>query len=392
MMVSCLLALLAAGCHSSLQQESATPEILPLADDKPQEKLARINGDKIKNIVLVIMDGVSLNQLLAARYTYYGVNGRLNMERFPDLALVNTNSADSSVITDSGAGATAMATGYKTMNGMLGVSPDGKSRENLISIFQKAGKSTALITYGGLSGATPAAFATHTDSRENKQEISKQMLASNVDYLFGDADDFIDDRINAPGGTSPQNLNGYTLWRNELPRNIPAGKNKQLVIFDSLVKEHASYTSNSVQLATNAPSLSEIVRSSLVYLKTNPAGFFMMLEEDWTDSWGHVNRAGLAAWHVKNADDALIPLIAFAQENKETLIIVTADHETGGMTIPEMNRNRKSFTVKFSTEEHTAVPVALFAYGPGAELFNGVIDNTEIFQILSSLNQTTFHK
>lgn len=352
---------------------------LPLAasSDSNYTSFKPIDGKNIKNIILVILDGTGLNHILATRYQYYGLNGRLNMERFPDVALVNTHSADSSIITDSGAAATAMATGSKTSNGVLGMSADGIQLKNLVSLSQQKGKSTALITYGSLVGATPAAFATHTMSRKNNAIISQQLLSSGIDFLFGDAIGWQPDSM----------MHKYKVWNNRLPDTTDATTTTHLVLYDTLVKEQASIKQNQVVLQQGAPTLSDVLPIALHMLKKNSKGFFMMLEEDWTDSWAHEGKAALTTWHVKHADDALRPLIQFAREDGETLILVTADHETGGWTIPYMSASSQTFAIHFSTPEHSAAMVPLYALGPGAEEFHGVIDNTDIFKKLALLLQ-----
>lgn len=346
--------------------------------------LPAITGDSVKNIILVVIDGGGFNHILATRYRYYGIGGRLNLERFPYIAVANTHSADTAIITDSGAAGTALATGYKTINGMIGMTPDHLTRENLMEHMYKLGKATAVITYGSLNGATPAAFTSHVSSRNEKAAITRQLLGAGASFLFGDAIDLMGEGVGMEKlDTLSLNKLGYQRFINRLPDKALRSGEKTLILYDSLVQENASLHGREVVSRPGAPSLKTVVQTALPVLKDNPKGFFMLLEEDWVDSWGHANRGDLLTQHLKQLDDALEPLIRFAQSERNTLILVTSDHETGGLTIPLIEGGGTSFRVGFSTEEHTPALVPIFQYGPAnLSYLNGVIENTAIHKYI----------
>ncbi|ALJ06369.1 hypothetical protein APS56_15025 [Pseudalgibacter alginicilyticus] len=338
-----------------------------------------------KNVILLIGDGMGINQIMVTRQRFYGVDGKLFMESMPFSALINTHAALNDNITDSAAGATAMATGKKTRNGMLGVTADTLPTENLIEKCKRVAMSTGLITYGKLSGATPGAFASHVASRDMKGDISYQMLQTNFDFLFGDSEDF--------WGTTSDGKAVNRAFAESLGFHILENKNqlnestddKILALLSPLVMEDESIESGKVVINPLAPTLSDVTKKAMNHLTKNPKGFFLMVEEDWIDSWGHDNRPDFVTWHVRHLDEAVQAALNFALSNNETLVIVTADHETGGLTNIEVGDTTGVLRLNYSTDEHTGQPVPLFAFGPGANRFMGILDNTDIFRIISDL-------
>lgn len=362
--------------HIGLEDSKANPQDYAkvfTADQRP------------KNVILLIGDGMGINQIMLTRQRFYGVDGKLFMESMPFTALINTHAALKDNITDSAAGATAMATGKKTRNGMLGVTADTVPSENLVEKCKQAAMSTGLITYGKLSGATPGAFASHVASRDMKGDISYQMLQTNPDFLFGDSEDFWGTTSNgkAVNRELAENL-GYHILENKTELNNSTDQ-KILALMSPLVMEDESIESGKVIINPLAPTLSDVTKKAMHQLIKNPNGFFLMVEEDWIDSWGHDNRPDFLTWHVRHLDEAVQAALHFALSNNDTLVIVTADHETGGLTNIEVEETTGVLRLNYSTDEHTGQPVPLFAFGPGANRFTGSLDNTDIFRIISDL-------
>src|SRR5690606_14222474 len=158
---------------------------------------------------------------------------------------------------------------------------------------------------------------------------------------------------------------------------------KVLALMSPLVLEVESIEREEPMINPLVPSLAEVTEIAVSRLGNNPNGFFLVVEEDWIDSWGHHIRPDSMTWHVVPLDRAVGSALDFALDDQETLVIVTADHETGGLTNIETGQDGGIFALDHSTKEHTGQPVPLFAYGPGANHFTGMLDNTDIFRILN---------
>ena len=336
-----------------------------------------------KNIILFIGDGVGAAQLQACRYKYYGYEGSLNLERMPVSGLVSTHPSDTTLITDSAAGATAIATGHKTKVGMVGMSADSIPRQTILEYFQSEGASTGLVSFGSINNATPASFGTHAVSRENKADITRQLLSAKINFLWGDSDNFFIDGITE----STVKEYGYVLYQDQDLVTTDFENDSRIYLYDSLISESMSISSNQFSPVKGVPSLAEATEHAITSLSNNPAGFFLMVEEDWTDSWGHDMKGNLVLEHVKNLDDAIAVALKFASENPETLVIFTADHETGGMTITESSTTQNKMWLHFSTYEHTAASVLYYAFGAGSSLLKGNIDNTDLFHAMKAARQ-----
>lgn len=340
------------------------------------DKLPLVEEGEIKNIILFIGDGMGLGQITATRYRYLGPEGRLNMERMPVTGLVNTFAANS-LITDSGAGATAMSTGFRTDIGMIGVTPDGKSRKTIMEVLQAKGLSTGLVTSSDITDATPGAFSSHVTSRKMKKAIVKQLIDSKVNLLVSGGETFHgeefegDDRISV---IQYARDNGYHVL-NEKETFKNTAESHVLALFEGMASDKLG---DAIYFNKEAPTLSECTAKAMEFLNRNDEGFFLMVEEEGIDSGSHINRIDFVTSHLKNFDDAVGLGLDFAMKNRETLVIVLADHETGGLTLVKDNSTKDQIGVRWSTDGHTGQPVPVFAYGPGATVFMGVMDNKDI--------------
>ncbi|MFA7257066.1 MAG: alkaline phosphatase [Kiritimatiellales bacterium] len=320
-------------------------------------------GDAVpKNIILFIGDGMGLSQVTAGKIA----KGTLEMERCPVTGFVTTWSA-SSLVTDSAAAATALATGVKTRNGMLGISPDGAPLKNIVEFAEDKGKSTGVAVACSLTHATPAGFVVHIPSRKLDVEIAEQIAASDVDVLFG-------------GG-----LNYFDPTNNPC---LPELKKKMPVVFTAeefralgapakaaalLYPVHPPYA------AKREVSLERQTQKAIDILSQNPNGFFLLVEGSQIDWAGHKNNGTNVVAEVVDFDNAVGAGLDFAAKNGETLVIITADHETGGFAVLGGSVENKTVDqTGFAHGNHTATMVPLFAYGPGSAVFSGVHDNTDI--------------
>jgi len=333
-----------------------------------------------ENIILLIGDGMGVSQISAGKI----VNGHLNMERFKYLGLLTTYSANK-LVTDSAASATAMATGYKTNNKMLSLSPQGMPLKTIIEYAQDKHKGTGLVATSSITHATPAAFAVHINSRKKYLQIAEQITQSHIDVLLG----------GGWGYFVPSTTSGSKRWDT---KNLWA----QLAVKTRVIKTAQEFNNlgevNSLvglfskkhmpKTAKRKPDLAAMTQKAIEILAKNKNGFFLMVEGSQIDWGGHAEEQDYVTSEVIDFDKAVGVALDFAQSNKNTLIIVTSDHETGGFAIHDGSIKDKKITESaFTHSHHTAAMVPVFAYGPKAADFTGIGDNTKIGKnIISYIN------
>lgn len=334
----------------------------------------------VKNVILFVGDGMGINQVELTRYRYYGATGRLNMERAPVAGLVQTKPAGDSLITDSAAGATSIATGYKTKNKMIAMTPDSVIRLTILEALQKRGWMTGLVTTSSITDATPASFASHVPARDMMIEIAVQMLDHRVNFMAGATGGF--EGIYPLQKKSVEKMAGQAGYDVVRKHEQLATANDTLVLalFENLATD---VREEEVNFLDSEPTLKELTDAAISRLNKRD-GFFLMVEQEGTDNGGHVNDADYLTAHLKQMDDAIASALAFAEQDGQTLVIITADHETGGLTFGQGNM-QDGISVNWSTTGHTGQPVPLFAYGPHADKFGGKIDNTDIPKILARI-------
>lgn len=345
-----------------------------------------------RNIILFIGDGMGAAHRQAARLA---AGGELAMDRLPIRGRLHTGSANSA-ITDSAA-ATAMATGVKTGDGLIGMSPDRAVLTTILERARQQGKSVGLITNTKVTHATPAAFAAHVPDRGTFTAIAGQMAAARIDVLLGGGeDDFLpaSDTGCFPGKgncTHHRNLieemreSGYSYVSRpeEFAALQPAKIGKLLGLFSDDGMERPF-----------APTLADMTAKALAILGKDPAGFFLMVEGGQIDWAGHDNDAANAIGDTLDFDRAVALAAGFAAHDGRTLLIVTADHETGGMAVSDQPTGRKdqdgpftaadgsAFYVTWETRQHTGPPGPATADGPGSALLRGEHENTFLHTVM----------
>lgn len=356
---------------------TATATSLPLLPDQ-----------QIRNIILFIGDGMGLNHLTAARINSLGPDGRFYLDRMPVTGLVTTHAVDN-LITDSAAAGTALATGVKTTNGSIGVDSSGASHPTILETARDAGLSTGLVTTTYITDATPATFAAHVRSRAMKDEIALQLLNARVNVLFGEGDHFYpktDSRSARKDNANPLALAqelGYTII--EKKEDLANANNNFLLgLFPDLTTDRMK---PSLQSPPHTPNLAELTAKALKVLNRNDKGFFLMVEEEGVDMGSHVNREDYFIHHLNRLDEAVKVGLDFAARDEHTLVLVTADHETGGVNIIGGVKRKNKVKLAWATDRHTGQPVPLFAFGPHALRFTGLKDNTEIPKLMAELLQ-----
>ncbi|MBO9613066.1 MAG: alkaline phosphatase [Dyadobacter sp.] len=316
---------------------------------------------KVKNIILLIGDGMGLAQI----YSGLTANrGDLNLGRFLNIGFSKTASSDN-YITDSAAGATAFATGHKTRNRAIGVDSNLVAVPSIIRQVKATGRKAALISAGDITDATPACFYAHRPERSQMDEIATDYLKEPVDVLIGGGYSHFDktktaDSLKARGFQVSNN------WDDLASMKAP------FVLLDdkhvvSMQKGRGDFLKDSFQKALQS-------------LQSNPKGFFMMAEGAQVDYGGHANIVPYVVTEMLDFDKLVGEALRFADSNGETLVIVTADHETGGLTLLDGNLKTGYVDGQFSTSDHTGIMVPVFAYGPHSLDFRGVYENTEIYR------------
>ena len=324
-------------------------------------------ASRVKNVILLIGDGTGLAQLYAG---YTANKGSLNIFNMRHTGLSKTSSYDS-YITDSAPGSTAFSSGEKTNNRSVGVDRTGKAMVLLPDILDKQKIKTGIITSGDITDATPADFYAHQTERSRSEAILNDLLQSPVSLLMGSP------AAKTSPATDQKLAAQFTVVAAVDSVTNDAGK-KWLVIEN---KAGLSMLQGRGDWAQKA------FAKAIALLSQSKNGFFLVLEGAQVDYGGHANKLPYVATEVMDFDQVVGKAMAFADSNGETLVIVTADHETGGLTLLDGDYTKGAVSGQFSTDDHTATPVPVFAYGPGAQLFSGVYENTGVFnKILAALH------
>ena len=331
-----------------------------------------------RSIVLVIGDGMGLGHLSAVSALIRGPAGGLAIERAPVVGLVRTWAADT-LVTDSAAAASAMATGLKTPNKAISQQPDGSAPLTLLEAAAAAGMATGAVTTAGLADATPAAFLAHAGHRDEYRTILEQMLTSNATVLIGG-----DWRRSAKAARQPDYL--------ELVRDaeVVAGARFTVVrnaaaLASAPAPRLALLPARPGSRSAHGPPLAESTRRALELLGDRAAGFLLVVEQEETDEAAHDNDVDGTVGALAELDEALRVVLQFAAARCDTLVVVTADHDTGGLAITHGDFAEGAAEVRWLTDGHLNTWVPLFAFGPGAARFAGVLDNTEIGRRMAEL-------
>jgi len=344
---------------------------------------------KAKNVILLIGDGTGLSQISSA---FYFKKTSPNYARFKSIGLIKTSSSREEV-TDSAAGATAFASGIKTYNGAVGVADDSTEVKTLVEIVSPLHIKTGLISTSSIQHATPASFYAHVINRGLYEDIAADMVVSDIDFFAGGGTQFFNRRKDGKNLLEDLETKGFEL------------DTTALGTFSSIKQ----YPKMGYLLAENAmdpvakgrgdflPKATELGIQFLNKDTDNP-NFFLMVEGSQIDWGGHDNNAAYLISELIDFDDAIGKALDFAEKDGNTLVIVTADHETGGFTLASTLKTAEDGTTysdyneitgTFSTNGHSATLIPVFAYGPGSEAFSGIYENTEIFhKILEATNWT----
>lgn len=366
---------------------------------------------KPKNVIYLIGDGMGFG---AVSTLLLSENGQTGFEMAPVIGLNETQSANN-YVTDSPAGGTALATGTRTNNGFLGVDPDTVQLKSILVKAQEMGKKTGIVVNTTITEATPGAFYAGVPSRSMSYKIAEQFCNSNVDVTIGAGlSAFINrpDSVDLTATLIEKGYNVYLDWKSVL--NTESEKFVGILEMSDVHRRNKSSNTTAkaaegdqvclaAKLAADAGNMDTTRFSEpTVYLekasvkaieqlsKNAPNGFFLMIESAIIDGYGHNNDSDGMIEEMKEFDGLLKALVAYVNSNPETLLVVTADHETGGTGVgynSHKEGGEPNVTLTFSTKGHTGTVVPIFAYGAGAENFAGVFKNREIPGVIENLMQ-----
>jgi alkaline phosphatase len=328
-----------------------------------------------RNVILLIGDGMGSAQVETCRRAAALAGRRLAMDSMPVTSLVITTSAGGE-ITDSAAAATAMATGRKTVNGRLGIGPDGEYLPNITESVRATGGLIGLVTNCSITSATPAGFVVHIPDRDSGRDIARAMVEAGPDVALG-------------GGAA---FFMPTLFERARPA-LDSALEKGYTVVMELDELEAAFTLPLLGLfamtdmpyeldrdLAEEPSLRQMTQKALALLakSSGDAGFFLMVEGGRIDHACHAMDSNRLIAEVASLDDAVSAALEFARRRGDTLVVVTADHETGQLEVTNDGR------IVFGHDGHTEALVPLFAEGPGQEWFSiGVLDNTDIARLIA---------
>ena len=320
------------------------------------------------NIILMIGDGMGLSQITTGMYA----NGnKTSLEEFDYIGLSKTHSLDY-LVTDSAASATAMASGIKTLNRTVGIDENNNTQKSILEICKEKNYNVGLVVTSEIVHATPACFYANVPSRYDYEDIALQLSEHSVDLFVGGGKNFFNKRKDKRNLL--EEMTSYTFVDD-------FGEFK-----DSSSEKIGFLTYPGEPPPKNLgrePGLDKLTEVSLRKLSKDKS-FFIMIEGSQIDWGGHDNSLNYILSEFKEFDLAIAKALEFAKADGNTLVIVTADHETGGMALSGGNVNRSRVKADFTSGEHSGSMVPVFSYGPYSELFKGIYENTAIFDKMLS--------
>lgn len=392
-----------------------------------------------KSVIFFLGDGMGEAHRGAGQLASIGLTGTLAMDSLPVVGLVGTNAAGDEWITDSAAAATSYATGVKTTNGTIGLDADGQRVANLVGMAKASGKAVGLVTTSQATDASAAAFAAHVADRDEQTEIARQLIEeAQVDVILGGGEDrwlpegtpgaFPDNPAEDPEEQSSSDQGdliaraqelGYAYVSDAAALDAASGP-KLLGLFAN--EEMFQQLPEGEGIYEPVVTLEQMTAKAIDILSQDPDGFFLFVEEEAIDEMASANNAELTIKGVLELDKAVQEGLDYVAANQDTLLLVTADHECGGMTLETLDDPEEldesgpggtstgaavatpdaaattsgedgpfpiagsdmSLIVDWTTTEHTAVRVPLTAIGPGSEALAGNYENTDVFEALGA--------
>ena len=365
-------AALALCVHSANAQYNMPTQTFTYEHPYAVEKLQAPKGKKVKNVILMIGDGMSLMHV----YTAWAANrGKLWLENAQATGLSKTW-AVKKLVTDSGSGGTSLATGVKTVYHAVGVDPDGKPLTSLVDVAKELGKDAGMAVTCRLWDATPCDFCCHNIDRDKEEELVGDYPTSGVDFVFGGGAQKFTNRKDGRDIFKELQKKCYHVSRT-LDDFFAYDKNSRIFA--------VPYDKDTPLPDERGDLLARASMKGISLMNQNKNGFFMMIEGSQLDDYGHFNQLDLLMKETLDFDQTVGEVMKWAAKDGETLVVVTADHETGGLTLVNGNKDEGRVECCFSTKDHSGAMVPVYAFGPGAENFTGIFENTDVFKKIKKL-------
>ncbi len=327
----------------------------------------------VRNVILMIGDGMGIHHLSAA---WTANKGQLYIWNCPITGISKTWCADK-LVTDSAASGTAMATGVKTLYHRVAVDPQGQALDSLVDKAAAMGKATGVVVTCELNDATPASFCANNKARSASYEIIGDFPHSNAQFIFGGGAKFFENRPDKRDIFKEMRSKGYQIARTkEEFLKLPAGKTLAVIAPSHLPEPEQ-----------RGDILSQATSKALKTLSANKKGFFLMVEGSKIDKEAHSNKLKETVQETLDFDRAAGVALDWAAKHPGTLVVITADHNTGGMAILDGNKDKGSVSASFSSGGHDGIAVPVYAFGARSTDFTGVYENTAIFhKILKAMS------
>lgn len=336
----------------------------------PTVSVRQPKGKKVKNIIVMIGDGMGFEQMSCA---WILNGGHLNMDNCLYTGVSRTYTTDK-LLTDSCAGGSAIGTGVKTRYGFMGLDPEGKPVENAVEAAKAAGMKTGICVTCRLNDATPIDFCGHSGDRHDEEGIAAQYASNGVDFVIGGGNKLLRDRSDGRDIVAEMVEQGYT--------NVTTSEELAAARKTPLVGVFGDYE---MDAALDRGDIQQVAVRKALELLDNKNGFFMMIEGSRIDDYCHHHQTGHMAEETLDFDRCVGEVLKWAEKDGQTLVVITADHATGGLTLLGGDLSDRSIKVNYSTKGHNGIFVPVLAYGPQAELFCGMQENEDLGKKIISL-------
>jgi alkaline phosphatase len=361
----------------------------PAAAEPSESAVATTTGGDVRSVIFVSGDGMAAAHREAGRLDQAGFDGRLAMGSLPVSGLQTTDPLDpDDTVTDSAAAASAWATGQKTYNGAISVDVDGEPLPTLGVEAAEAGRATGLVTTTAVTDASPAAFFSNAEDRDEQRDIARQYLAdAGPDVVLGGGGTVWNRDLRAEAEDA-----GYTLVTDADELAAAEGDRLLGLFADDDLYRDADGDAD-VEEGSVVP-LADLTSAALDVLGRDPDGFFLFVEEEAVDSMSHANDGDQLLAAMRSLDAAVAVAREYVVEHPGTLLVVTGDHDAGGLAVEDGDEGRDSFdvagsdrdfTLDWTTTGHTGAPVPVTAEGPGSALLAGSYPNTHLHEVLRRL-------
>ncbi len=328
-----------------------------------------------ENIILFLVDGMGFGHLSLALLTQQSENSSSVWQEFQIKGWHDARSVYGP-LTDSETSATAMATGNSTNFGHIGMDQEGKPIQTLMELASEEGNATGIVTDSYIWDGTPAAFIAHTTNEDDARDILTQISNSQLDLIFGELEDLGEDDIPEKEESLEILKKRFQLLDHSLNLSSSSkGSSPVAAIFEE----------DEIQDIESSPNLKRMTEVALEYMTAQERPFVLLVESEEMDAASHENDSDRVLRGLAAIQEALAVVLAYAKKQGNTLVLFTADHETGGLTAQSDYDHYPQMQIRWSTKEHTASVVPLFADGPGAKYFANVHRNREIGSLMKEL-------